>query len=79
MITLVTLLVGAVAPLRPYLSRLHRERDGQAAVEYAVMTFYLLVGTAVAAPFIMKFAPDMLNALQIYMDGFYFTLSLPFP
>jgi hypothetical protein len=55
------------------------DERGQAAVEYAVMTGSLLLTTALAAPFILKFAPDMINALQIYVNGFYFVLSLPFP
>lgn len=55
------------------------DQRGQAAVEYVVMTASLLLTTALAAPFILKFAPDMINALQIYVNGFYFVLSLPFP
>lgn len=59
--------------------RLLGDEQGQAAVEYAISTAYLLVLTTVGTPFLLKFAPEMLNALQIYVDGFYFCFSLPFP
>ncbi len=74
-------MIARLACLRLWLvaRRAHRAQAGQAAVEYAVMTASLLLTTALAAPFILKFAPDMINALQIYMNGFYFVLSLPFP
>ena len=62
-----------------FFERLRREERGQAAVEYAVMSAYMLAAGLVASPFVMKFAPEMLNALQIYIDGFYFALALPFP
>lgn len=65
--------------LGAHLGRLHREDQGQAMTEYAVMSAYLLVAGLVSAPFVMRFAPEMLNALQIYMDGFYFSLALPLP
>ena len=60
-------------------ARLARGQEGQAAVEYAISASYLLVATLLATPFIVKFAPEMLNAFQIYVDGFYFCFSLPFP
>jgi len=60
------------------LRRLGQEQ-GQAATEYAVMSAYLLVGGLLASPFIMRFMPEMLNAFQIYVDGFYFVFSLPIP
>ena len=56
-----------------------REEGGQAAVEYAVMSTYMLLAVAGATPVLMKFAPEMLDALQIYVDGFYFVFSLPIP
>lgn len=52
---------------------------GQAAIEYAVSTFYLAAVGLAAAPAVMHFMPDMMNALQIYLDGFYFVFSLPIP
>lgn len=65
--------------LRRIVGRLHEEETGQAAMEYAIMSVYLLVFVTVSAPWVMRFAPEMLNALQIYMDGFYITLALPLP
>jgi len=56
-----------------------RQERGQAATEYAIMSAYLLAGGLVASPFIMRFMPEMLNAFQIYVDGFYFVFSLPIP
>jgi hypothetical protein len=61
------------------LRRLRDEESGQAAMEYAIMSAYLLVFVGAASPWVIRFAPEMLNALQIYMDGFYFTLALPLP
>ncbi len=55
------------------------EESGQAAVEYAIMSMWLLLGVGAAYPFLMAFAPEMMNALQIYVDGFYFCLALPIP
>ncbi len=43
------------------------------------MSAYLLVGGLLASPFVMRFLPEMLNAFQIYVDGFYFVFSLPIP
>ena len=54
-------------------------QSGQAAVEYAMSTVVLVTAGLVALPVVQRFAPDMLNALQIYVDGFYFSLALPFP
>lgn len=65
--------------MRRLLARLHSEESGQAAMEYAITSAYLLVFVTASAPWVMRFAPEMLNALQIYMDGFYFTYALPFP
>ena len=62
--------------------RVVRHEDGergQAAVEYAIMTSYMLVAGVLTTPVLMKFAPEMLNAFQIYLDGFYLVFSLPFP
>ncbi|MDF1562504.1 MAG: hypothetical protein P1V51_05650 [Deltaproteobacteria bacterium] len=64
--------------IRKLLSRLSSER-GQAATEYAIMSAYLLAAGLVASPFVMRFMPEMLNAFQIYVDGFYFVFSLPIP
>ena len=64
-----------------YQSLLIRLLDdsGQAAVEYAVMTSYLLVAGLGLGAGLLSFAPEMLNAFQIYIDGFYLCLSVPLP
>ena len=52
-----------------------RRRRGQAMTETVLLTVLMIgVGGALA-----HFYPDSLNALQIYMDSYYFTLSLPIP
>jgi hypothetical protein len=54
---------------------LRRRMRGQAMAETALLTT-LLIGVGGA---LVHFYPDSLNALQIYMDSFYFVLSLPIP
>lgn len=61
------------------LKKLGRDEGGQAMLEYAITSSYLLIGLTASIPFIMRFAPEMLNAFQIYVDGFYFVFSLPIP
>jgi hypothetical protein len=48
---------------------------GQALAETALLTV-LLFGVGLSLTY---FFPDTMNALQIYMDGFYNVLSLPVP
>ncbi len=48
---------------------------GQAMVETSIMMAMLFVWGASMT----HFFPDSLNALQVYMDSFYFMLSLPVP
>jgi hypothetical protein len=48
---------------------------GQAMTETVTLTFFMLFWGAS----MMYFFPDSLNALQIYIDGFYYILSLPIP
>jgi len=43
--------------------------------ETALLTT-LLVGWGAA---LVYFWPDSVNAIQIYMDGFYYVISMPFP
>jgi hypothetical protein len=57
--------------MRKFLNR----RRGQAMTETALLTV-LLIGWGGA---MMFFFPDSFNALQIYMDGFYFVFSMPVP
>jgi len=50
-------------------------RRGQALAETALLTV-LLFGTGLSFTY---FFPDATNALQIYMDSFYYSLSVPIP
>lgn len=52
-----------------------RTQRGQAMVETVLLTV-LLIGWGSA---MMYFFPDAMNSLQIYMDSFYYVLSLPIP
>jgi hypothetical protein len=55
-------------------SRLRRAR-GQTLAEFSILLFG---GLSLAAT-MMYFQADFMNALQIYLDGFYFVLALPIP
>lgn len=55
--------------------RLLRSRRGQAMTETVLLTV-LLFGWGMA---LVYFFPDSINALQIYMDSFYYVLSMPIP
>jgi hypothetical protein len=48
-------------------------------VEQTILLATLLGGLAVGGVWLMKTHPEMLNALDIYVRGFYFVLSLPVP
>lgn len=48
---------------------------GQAMAEMVMLTFLLVVFGSL----LTYFFPESLNALQIYMDSFYYVLSMPFP
>jgi len=71
-----------------YLSRLGqllRDQRGQAMLEYSTLTFFIL-GTAAIGSFAIKFpgqqvplAEALYSALQVYVDGFYFSLHLIAP
>lgn len=52
-----------------------RRERGQAMVETVLMTVLLVAWGGV----LTHFFPDSLNALQIYMDSFYFMFSMPIP
>jgi hypothetical protein len=54
--------------------RLPRRR-GQAMME-TILLVTLIFGTGAS---LMYWFPDSFNALQIYMDSFYFVLSMPVP
>jgi hypothetical protein len=61
--------------ITPRSSLLRRRLSGQALAETAILTT-LLIGTGAA---LVYFFPDSMNALQIYTDGFFYVLSMPFP
>ena len=50
--------------------------SGQAAPEYALITFLLVFGGGAA---LVMFGPTAVNAYNIYIHGFYFVLGLPIP
>jgi hypothetical protein len=54
-------------------------QSGQALVESSVLLVTLLGGLLVGGTWLMKSHPDAMNALNIYVQGIYFTYSLPFP
>ena len=54
-------------------------QSGQALVEQGVLLATLLGGLAVGGVWLMKTHPDMMNAINIHIRGYYFVLSLPFP
>ena len=56
-----------------------RGQQGQALTEQGILLATLLGGMAVGGVWLMKRHPDLLNAIDIHVRGFYFTLSLPFP
>jgi hypothetical protein len=58
---------------------IHAGQSGQAMVESSVLLATLLGGLAVGGGLLMRYHPQMMNVLDIYMKGFYFTYSLPFP
>jgi|GEM_PF-1492197 len=54
-------------------------QSGQALVEQGLLLATLFGALAVGGTWLMKTHPDLLNAINIQVRGFYFTLSLPFP
>jgi len=54
-------------------------QKGQAVVEQGILLATLLGGMAVGGVWLMKTHPQMLNAFNIEVRGYYFALSLPFP
>ena len=60
--------------------RLRRRRErGQALVEEGLLLTALLSAGAAGTVWLAKTNPDLLNALDVHVRGFYFLLSLPFP
>lgn len=52
---------------------------GQALTETGLLLATLLGGLAVGGLWLMKAHPEMLNAINAQVRGYYFALSLPFP
>jgi hypothetical protein len=58
------------------LRSLARRQAGQGLSEYVLINaFFLLSG----AFLLQSWAPSMVNGLNVYLHGFYFVLSMPFP
>ena len=51
-------------------------QEGQAMVEYALVTAALMGGLGLMT---YQILPDFIEALQIYLNGFYFMLNVPIP
>jgi hypothetical protein len=64
-----------LAPLHPLLA----SQRGQAVVESSVLLATLLGGLVVGGVALNRTHPDMMNAINIQVRGFYYMLSLPFP
>lgn len=54
-------------------------QSGQALVEQGILLATLLGGLAVGGVWLMKRHPDMMNAIDVHVRGYYFVISLPFP
>lgn len=68
----------SIEGLRGWL-RSFRGESGQALVEQTILLATLFGALAVGGTWLMKTHPDMINAINIQVRGYYFTLSLPFP
>lgn len=64
-----------VAPLHPLLA----SQRGQSVVESSVLLATLLGVIGVGGVALNKTHPDLMNAINIQVRGFYYMLSLPFP
>ena len=58
------------------LSALAAEQSGQAAAEYSMFTFFILVGAGIG---LLGFLPATFKMYEVYVKGFYLMLSLPLP
>ena len=56
-----------------------RAQRGQALTESSLLLATLLGGLAVGGVWLMKTHPEMLNAINTHVRGFYYLVSLPFP
>ncbi|MBS2023390.1 MAG: hypothetical protein JST92_13345 [Deltaproteobacteria bacterium] len=64
-----------LSALRTFL----RSQRGQSVVESSVLLATLLGMLGAGGLYLSKTHPEMMNALNTHVRGFYFTLSLPFP
>ncbi len=56
-----------------------RHQSGQALTESGLLLATLVGGLAVGGVWLMKTHPEMLNAINTHVRGFYYLISLPFP
>ncbi len=70
---------GQLKRLKLFLARLKQRQSGQAVTESSVLLATLVAGLFFGGAILNQFHPDWMNALDVYMKGYYFTLSLPFP
>ena len=68
-------------PLLNFRARLRKllGQRGQALTETGLLLATLLGGLAVGGLWLMKTHPEMMNAINSQVRGYYFMLSLPFP
>ncbi len=68
-------------PLLKFRARLRTllGQRGQALTETGLLLATLLGGLAVGGLWLMKTHPEMMNAINSQVRGYYFMLSLPFP
>jgi len=59
------------------LRRFARDQSGQGMAEYATITFFL--AAPVGAGVIAFVLPQLLNALNTYLNSLYYILNLPLP
>jgi hypothetical protein len=65
--------------LKRLIARLRKKQSGQAVTESSVLLATLVAGLFFGGVILNKFHPDWMNAIDVYMKGFYFVLSLPVP
>ena len=57
-----------------------KNQSGQAATEYAVFTAAIIgIFAGTVNYFLPDMIPDLINSLQIYVNSYYFVLTMPFP
>jgi len=66
----------ALRNVRRRARRARRRTGGQAMIEYAIVTMFILMAAGGVA---FAFLPELIDAYQVYFDSFYFVLNLPVP